>query len=456
VIRSRHLGLALAAALLALLGAVATAPPAHAQTAAQIEQAKKAFAEGKALFDKGRYEQAVEKFKDSYRLSRNPLLLYNIALTFERLDAKDMALFYYRKFLTDAPADAAQRDEAQRSVAALEKHFAPTVERTPEPEPVAAVEEPRPRRPAAACTIEEIQHQVVEDAPPGRPLDLTAFVPDTCGWQVTLFWRGAGADTFTAAPMRPRYHELVARIPAAAMRGNAIQYYVEIKNADGESLHRIGRSTSPNVVYLDDTARPRFYPDLEETVGRGGDQPPRRDRFADDEDPLAGKRQAPPPRRSPPSGGGSFGGGGGGGGGIDVESSSFRYAKWGSTGATGGMVVLSATFYLMARSWADSLEGEAFYSNDSDCPDRGGPPCRTFDDHRRGIEATGRRYQTLSRVTFGLGVAASAVAGYLWYTEIRAGKQGERVGATTTGLDSLVVAPLAGDGILGGAAALRF
>src|SRR5215475_9685769 len=67
------------------------APPSPADLAA----AKKAYAEGKALHDKGNLPEAVEKFKESYRLSKNPLLLYNIAFTMDEAGTKDLALFYY-------------------------------------------------------------------------------------------------------------------------------------------------------------------------------------------------------------------------------------------------------------------------------------------------------------------------------------------------------------------------
>ena len=108
--------------------------PAHAQpgdkpaepappTPAQLEQAKAAFIEGKTLFDAKKFDLAVEKFKESYRLSRNPLLLYNVAFTFDQLGQKDLAHFYYAKFLADAPADAAQRPEAVTREKALAKEL---------------------------------------------------------------------------------------------------------------------------------------------------------------------------------------------------------------------------------------------------------------------------------------------------------------------------------------------
>jgi tetratricopeptide (TPR) repeat protein len=461
---ARTATLSLAITLAPIVAVAVLAPgAAQAQSAKDLEAAKAAFAKGKAAFDKGNFGDAVDHFKESYRLSKNPLLLYNIALTFERLLNKEMAVFYYKKFLEDAPAEAEQRPDAEKNLAALEKGSQPEPKVEPEPEP-----EPEPKtvtKRTTACTVDEVQHQIVEDAPPGKPLDLTAFVPADCGWTVTLFYRGAGKESFTSVAMRPRYNELVARIPQEEMAGNAVQYYVEFKNDKGELVHKIGKSTSPNVVYIDEAARPRYYPDLEETVGKaepeGG-----KSTFVDEEDPLTGRKkiiddEGPgpgPTGPTPPTGGGERGPNGL----MDVGSSKFTYAKWGATGTGVGMLGLSVTFYFMASSWANSLEAEAARSRDEDCPEEGGPPCRPYNDYRKGIEATGQRYETLSKVTFTVGVLAAGVAGYFWYKELKGKKKGERVTSSdkpaepVSGLRSLVAAPMAGDDFIGGAAALRF
>ena len=31
---------------------------------------------------------------------------------------------------------------------------------------------------------------MIDAAPPGKPLDVTAFVPEDSGWTVTLYYRG--------------------------------------------------------------------------------------------------------------------------------------------------------------------------------------------------------------------------------------------------------------------------
>ena len=111
------------AALAVALGAVAPrlAAAQDAPTAEQLAQAKQAFLDGRALHDKGDLAGAVEKFKESFRLSRNPVLLYNIAFTFEELGQNDLALFYYKKYLSDAPAADSQRPAAEASVKKLDK-----------------------------------------------------------------------------------------------------------------------------------------------------------------------------------------------------------------------------------------------------------------------------------------------------------------------------------------------
>jgi len=71
---------------------------------AQMEQAKALYANGKSLYDEGLYDQAVKAFEESYSLSGQPALLFNIANAFERLgdlgSALD-ALNWYRIYVMD-------------------------------------------------------------------------------------------------------------------------------------------------------------------------------------------------------------------------------------------------------------------------------------------------------------------------------------------------------------------
>jgi tetratricopeptide (TPR) repeat protein len=457
---TRTITLTIALALLAPAIAAADDPPPP--TPAQLEQAKKAFNEGKKLHEAGKHAEAVEKFKESYRLSKNPLLLYNIAFTFDEAKEEDMALFYYRKFLKDAPPDAAQRPLVTDRVKALEKQFNPggATETTPPPatpDPATATT-PAPKKPEAAkplvikpvgtYTATDFQHQVVETAPPGKPLDVTAFVPEDSGFVVTLFYRTAGEGKFTGKAMFWRYKELVARIPAPKMIGNAVQYYIEVKDTAGTVVTRSAKATSPNLVNLEAGAPPRFYPDLtEEGDARVSDaEIQSRD---EEEDPINRTKKAPPkvaqagadPAASvyvPPPGPNGL---------MDVGSQKFFYAKWGTTALAGVSLVGGLVFYLQARRYAGSLEDDS-----ASC---GAPPCRKYDTYAADVQATGQRYQTLSYVSAGVGVLIGGAAGYLWYRE-RFGAGRSEHASTRRSAKSWAVVPVAREGFAGATAATRF
>lgn len=407
-----------------------------APTAEQLAEAKAAFLKGRELFDAKDFEGAVKEFKESYRLSRNPLLLYNVGFTLDELKDKRMALFYYEKFLKDAPEDAAQRGE----VAARAK----TLRRDLEADSVFAgdsgtkkpPEEKPTKKPAKDATAEDFQHKVVDEAPPGKPLDLTCFVPEDSGWQVTLYYRAAGDDKFTAVGMRPRYNELVGRVPAPKMAGKSLQYYIEVKDRDTKLVTRSGRATSPQLVLIDAAAKPRYYPDLDDDRSYAS---------ADTGPAVGGGTEQPGLVLGDPNGG--F---------MDVGSKKFGYAKWGATGATLGMLTLSVTFYLVAAQAQSSLEGEAAASTTQDsCPS--GPPCRGYSDIQKQWETKGERYEKLTNITLGLGLVSAGIASYFWWKESKARKSAERAAtAKAKGGHEFIAAPVVGDQFVGAAAAVRF
>ena len=462
-------------AAIVLIGMLAMQPqPALADraapTPAQLERAKQAFADGKQLHDAGKLAEAIEKFKLSYELSRNPLLLYNIALTMQEIGSDDLAVVYYRKFLAEDAADAPQRQDASDRVAAITRKLAPssgsanaggaaggssaggeskdgssaagstTAGAAGDATTQDAVPADASQAPSASSS--GLVHIPVESAPPGQPLDLTAKVSDGSGLAVTLFFRTAGQASFVSTPMVPHGGELVGRIPGSRMTGSALQYYLVGRDPSGALVARSGKSTVPNVVAIDAGAPARFYPDIAEPVltpVAAGD---------DVEDPLA--------RAAAPSALGQ------GDGVFDVGSRRFAVAKWSTTALAGVSVGVGVTLYVLARDHARALEDDA-----TGC---GTPPCRPFDGFDRDIERTGKLEQTISNVALFSGVAIAAAAGYLWIRELtapnrepasRAAARGRRARATPQWL----VAPSIGSavpshstvgGFTGATAAVRF
>jgi tetratricopeptide (TPR) repeat protein len=451
-----------------VLAALAPARQAYAgdapPTKDQLDAAKKAFGEGRSLYEEGKLAEAAEKFKESYRLSKAPVLLYNIGHTLDELGAKDKALFYYRMFLADAPKSAQQRKEVTKRVDELEKEALQedlngTTTKPPDTAvtPTKPPDEVKPAvkvKPAGTYAAADFQHLLIDSAPPGKPLDVTASIPEDAGWTVTLYYRGSGDAKFTSKPMKWRYRELVGRIPGSEMAGSSIQYYVEAKDAAGTVVTRSGKSTSPNLVNIDASVAPRFFPDFtDDTEGTAATVvPQRRD---EEEDPLTRRRQ----QQSQPSGPiveapieGP----------IDTNPNKYSTKKWVATGVAGGLLGIAVVTYILGSQQAGNIEGDRDSRMGNVCMS---PPCFEFDSYDTDVEKAGQRYNSLHTLTAITGVIAGGVAAYFWYKEHKL-KKARRTSSNGGGSapmapaapvhDEFSLVPTIGDGFAGAAAIGRF
>lgn len=144
---------------------------------------------------------------------------------------------------------------------------------------------------------------------------------------------------------------------------------------------------------------------------------------------------------------------------MDVGTKNFKRTKWVATGVGLGTLGVSLTFYLMAANMSSTLEGEAALANSKRECDPEPRPCKEFTTYRQDVEATGQRNELISRITFGVGIAATGFAAYLWYKEIKAGNKTESSSAAagpTVGVRSIIATPVVSDEYVGGAAMMRF
>lgn len=112
------------AALALLLSVAAASPCARADDVpldpeARIEEARAEFARGRRDFARERFEDALAHFERSHRLTASPDLVYNIALTLDRLGRRDAAIARYERYLELRPG-AAEGDYVRERIAALE------------------------------------------------------------------------------------------------------------------------------------------------------------------------------------------------------------------------------------------------------------------------------------------------------------------------------------------------
>jgi len=117
-------------ATIALLCAVATPRVAWAQSAS--DSAQQHFDRGAKLYNLGHFQEAIPEFEKAYELDTSPIFLFNIAQSHRQLGNKERALFFYRRYLEQAP-NAANRDDVERRMKDLQSALQQEGEGKPKP-----------------------------------------------------------------------------------------------------------------------------------------------------------------------------------------------------------------------------------------------------------------------------------------------------------------------------------
>jgi tetratricopeptide (TPR) repeat protein len=106
-------------------------------------------ARGAEHFAQGEYDAAISEFRKAYELEADPAVLYDIALAYQELGVPDRARFFYRRYLSVAPA-ATNRAEVEGRLEALDRLLpalpppAPAASSSPGPGPATDLTAPSP------------------------------------------------------------------------------------------------------------------------------------------------------------------------------------------------------------------------------------------------------------------------------------------------------------------------
>lgn len=252
---------------------------------------------GQDAYNAGKYDVAIKELKKAYLLKRIPAILVNIGMTYRKTKDYEMAQYFFKKFLAEAPPDDKQRPNVEQQIGENEKErvaasqpaqmepakpaveFAkPAVEPAKPAAPAAPAKADGPAlakqdgtpageaaqkpegaaeaAPVASAPATEWAHSPIDAAPPKQPIDVRVQMPVMKGVKVKVFYRREGQASFDSLELKRRGNEKVARLPAEVASGRTFQYYVEARDAAGTLVKSSGSDASPNIVLIDPTARP--------------------------------------------------------------------------------------------------------------------------------------------------------------------------------------------------------
>jgi tetratricopeptide (TPR) repeat protein len=101
--------------------AVGTAGPRSAR-ADDAQQARELFTQGNTFYDLGQFDRAIDAWQKGYQLKNDPGFLYNIAQAYRVMEDAQKAIFFYKRYLSNAPK-AHNREEVEQKIDALQKQL---------------------------------------------------------------------------------------------------------------------------------------------------------------------------------------------------------------------------------------------------------------------------------------------------------------------------------------------
>jgi tetratricopeptide (TPR) repeat protein len=133
---------------LVLLAALAT--PAAAGSSGDRSRARLIFREAQQHYKLAEYQEALDGFKETYRILEDPTLLFNIAQCYRQLNKKEEAIRFYRTYLHDAP-NVTNRANVEEIIASLDKAVREEA-RAREAPPQSTIEQPGTAPPPGTTT----------------------------------------------------------------------------------------------------------------------------------------------------------------------------------------------------------------------------------------------------------------------------------------------------------------
>ncbi len=108
-----------AAALLSMLAGAGHFPRVAVAQGPDVDRARLLFVEGQRAYDAGRFEEAAEKMKAAYELTRSPELAFNVGRVYERMSEYNEAIRYFRIYARRGQPSESELADIRRRIRAL-------------------------------------------------------------------------------------------------------------------------------------------------------------------------------------------------------------------------------------------------------------------------------------------------------------------------------------------------
>jgi hypothetical protein len=116
-----------------------------------------------------------------------------------------------------------------------------------------------------------IKHDLIDETPAGRNAKVVVYVGDDVGAKkVSVYYRPKGTTKFTEAALKAKGCKYSGTIPADAVRGDMLHYYVAAVGKGGKKVANKGSSGSPNLIEIAQVGTGAFTDD-ENPLGESGE-----------------------------------------------------------------------------------------------------------------------------------------------------------------------------------------
>jgi hypothetical protein len=122
---------------------------------------------------------------------------------------------------------------------------------------------------ADCASVKGLEHTIIDTSKAGAPQPIEAMLgADVKAAKVSVLYRSEGATDFTEVKLTKQGGcKYVGAIPASAMKGSLVHYYVAAYNDAAKPVASKGSSGSPNIIEISGVAAKRTAGDDEDPIG---------------------------------------------------------------------------------------------------------------------------------------------------------------------------------------------